>query len=93
MSKSDLENSNMSAYLPPWRDFGLMILVCVVVTLAYLGYLVIIGIPSTSARNLYNEAQLTNNPARKQHLLEESLDIWYEEYVWQELQQLKQTSN
>lgn len=69
------------------NKFVQLVLVTIAVTVLWLSYLFVVGIPSTAARNLYNQAMNTTDLETKQKLLKQSLDTWYEPYVKQELDQ------
>lgn len=52
------------------------LLVCGIVTLSYTLFLVVAGIPSTHARNLYNNARIAQDRSEQIRLLEESIKTW-----------------
>lgn len=62
----------------PWvKDFLRMLLASATVAGLFLIYLFVVGVPSTNARNFYNQALLTSNIHQKQRLLQESINTWY----------------
>lgn len=66
--------------------------VSLAVALLFLVYLVTLGIPKTTARNLYNEATLAlkaGETAQARNLLEEAYKAWPEPYIKQELDNLE----
>jgi hypothetical protein len=72
------------------RDVAKMILASLAVAGLFLIYLFSVGVPTTSARNLYNQAMLTANTHEKKRLLERSQEIWYTDYVATELAEVEE---
>lgn len=70
-------------------DFSKMIAVSVLVTIIFIIFLFALGIPSTQARNLYNNAMNTQNLIERERLLQESLDIFHQSYVEEELEETR----
>jgi hypothetical protein len=64
-------------------------LVSAFIVAGFYGYLRLLGVPMTRARNFYNEAQLVSSVVVKIDLLQKSLAIWPEDYVRDQLAELE----
>ncbi len=68
--------------------------VCGIVVSAFGIYYIYVGVPKTTARNLYNAAHYQiekNNRGEAIELLEQAYSTWPEEYIYLELEQLTAT--
>lgn len=69
---------------PLWQKILISIVTATMVGAIFLIYMVFIGIPKTTARNLYNEAEISQrqgDTTKAKELLEQAYTIWPEPYI------------
>lgn len=75
----------------PLKKLSKFITITTVTTGIFLLYLMLIGVPKTQARNLYNDAQLelgSGQISAARNLLEQAYKTWPEAYIQEALENL-----